>query len=218
MSIYPPVRDEMIRLLSVPRLATYTAACDGDVKRALELYRWNLTVSTAFFESIHYFEVAFRNCVDGAVAAWVATGEPEVTSWFDDSTVPLSEGAWRQVQQAKERIVDAGQVVAHGRIVAELSLGFWEALLSDRYNRTIWATCLKDAFPGTRRQRLHDAVDQIRRLRNRIAHHEPLISRDLESDYELLLGTAERISPRLAWWIDATSRLADVLPERPMAR
>lgn len=108
MSIYPPVRDEMIRLLSVPRLATYTAACDGDVKRALELYRWNLTVSTAFFESIHYFEVAFRNCVDGAVAAWVATGEPEVTSWFDDSTVPLSEGAWRQVQQAKERIVDAG--------------------------------------------------------------------------------------------------------------
>lgn len=214
MSIYPPVRDEMIRLLSVPRLATYTAACDGDVKQALELYRWNLTVSTAFFESIHYFEVAFRNCVDRAVA----TSAPGATSWFDDSTVPLSNGAWKQVRQARDRIVQAGQTVVHGRVVAELSLGFWAALLSERYNRTLWATCLKDAFPGARRQRLHEAVDEIRRLRNRIAHHEPLISRDLDSDYEVLLATAERISPRLAWWIDGTSRVGGVLAQRPTAR
>lgn len=54
MSIYPPVRDEMIKLLSAPRLSTYTDACGGDMKIALELYQWNLEVSGTLFTSIHY--------------------------------------------------------------------------------------------------------------------------------------------------------------------
>jgi len=36
MSIYQPVRDERIRLLSVPRLSRYTTACAGDLKAAID--------------------------------------------------------------------------------------------------------------------------------------------------------------------------------------
>ncbi|MGC9667099.1 hypothetical protein ACNTMW_11155 [Planosporangium sp. 12N6] len=102
-----------------------------------------------------------------------------------------------------------------GRVVAELSLGFWWSLLAENYNRTIWQPCLRQAFPNARRGMLYASIDDVRRLRNRIAHHEPIHGRDLPSDYRTLLDTAEHVSPRLPWWIDTTSRVPTVLMKRP---
>jgi len=59
--MYPPVRRTMVGLLSAPRMSTYLGACNDDVEDAVELYRWNLDISMALFESIHYLEVATRN-------------------------------------------------------------------------------------------------------------------------------------------------------------
>ena len=73
-------------------------------------------------------------------------------------------------------------------------------------------------FPAPDKARLHDAVDHLRLLRNRIAHHEPVHSRDLVGDYTRILDTAERISSRLAWWIDTTSRVPALLDTRPTIR
>lgn len=73
MSIYPPVRDDLARLLSQPRLEEYKTASGGKLDDALQLYAWNLEVSAAFFESIHYLEVALRNTMDASLGAWAAT-------------------------------------------------------------------------------------------------------------------------------------------------
>lgn len=211
MSIYQPVRDEMIRLLSVPRLGTYTAACGGDVKAAIELYQWNLEVSSALFTPIHYFEVALRNTIDMRLTKDFGGSQ----SWFDAPTTPLSGGGKGKVAQAKGRVTAAGHQITHGRVVAELSLGFWWTLFADSYNRTLWGPSLRHAFPQARRDRLHYEIDKIRLLRNRIAHHEPLIAYDLAAEYTRILQTAERIDVRLAWWIDATSRVGATLDRRP---
>ena len=211
MSIYQPVRDEMIRLLSVPRLSTYTAACGGDIKAAIELYQWNLEVSSALFTAVHYFEVALRNTIDVRLAKDFGGSQ----SWFDAPATPLSSGAKAKVRQARGRVVEAGHQVTHGRVVAELSLGFWWTLFADSYNRTLWGPSLRQAFPHARRDRLHSEIDKVRLLRNRIAHHEPLIGHDLHAEYTRILQTAEQIDVRLAWWIDATSRFGAILDRRP---
>lgn len=222
MSTFPPVRDELARLLSQPRLAPYKAAAGGQLEPALRLYTWNVEVGAAFFESLHYFEVAFRNTTHDALSTWASTlpggsSQPGGSGrWYDHPAVSLNPGSHAAVRTAIRRATDDGRrAELPGRVVAELSLGFWGGLLADGYNRSLWQPCLQHAFPGARRRALHDAVDELRRLRNRIAHHEPLHTRDLAADYATLLGTAERIAPRLSWWIDTTSRVPTVFGRRP---
>ena len=212
MSLYQPVRNEMIRLLSTPRLSTYAAACNGDIKQAVELYQWNLEVSGAIFPSIHYFEVALRNTMDTRLTNVFGTAGQ---SWFDRTDIGLTGKARGKIALAKRYVTDAGHTVTHGHVIAELTLGFWWSLLAEGYNDTLWAPALRAGFHNARVRKLHDAVDEIRKLRNRVAHHEPLIHHDLEAEYARILATAEYISPRLAWWIDATSSLSSVLARRP---
>ncbi len=211
MSIYPPVRDEMIRLLSPPRLSTYEQACGQDMKSALALYQWNLEVSSSLFGSIHYFEVALRNTMHQQLTKSLGDGS---TPWYDVPGV-LNDGGSRTVRRAKSTVAAADHEVTDGRVVAELGLGFWWSLLAEGYNRTLWQPSLQHAFVGARRATLHANINEIRLLRNRIAHHEPLLKHDLQAEYVRLLATAERISPRLAWWIDATSTLSVALDGRP---
>lgn len=104
----------------------------------------------------------------------------------------------------------------HGKVVAELSFGFWWSLLADEYNRTLWEPCLRHAFDGrVRRRRLHRELDELRRLRNRIAHHEPIHARDLATDMERLVDTAGRISAVLRDHVEQTTRVPEVLAVRP---
>ncbi|CPU65582.1 Uncharacterised protein [Mycobacteroides abscessus] len=44
-------------------------------------------------------------------------------------------------------------------------------------------------------------------LRNRIAHHEPLLGLDIPREYQGIISLAELVEPRLGWWIDTTSRV-----------
>lgn len=216
MSVYPPVRNELARLLSQARLAPYKQAVPGaKLDGALELYVWNLAIAMAMFESIHYFEVGLRNTMHEALEAW-ATQLGATDPWYRDPVVPLDKGSRSKIQQAIKRATDDGALPeVPGGVVAELTFGFWWSLLAASYNRTLWQQCFRLTFPNMRRQRLHDSLDRIRVLRNRIAHHEPIHTRPLLADYIALLETAERVSPRLSWWIDNTSRVATVLKQRP---
>lgn len=217
MSIYPPVRDELARMLSQPRLAKYKQSVPGGkLSAALELYTWNLAVSGAFFESLHFLEVGLRNTMDAALADWASTTLGASDPWYRDTAVPLTSDSRSKVAQAISRSTDKGaRPELPGGVVAELSFGFWWSLLATNYNRSLWQPCLRHAFANASRGRLHGELDHLRILRNRIAHHEPVHGRNLERDYVVMLETAERVAPRLSWWIDNTSRVPALLRERP---
>jgi hypothetical protein len=62
--------------------------------------------------------------------------------------------------------------------------------------------CLQHAFPsGTARVDVERRIAQIYELRNRIAHHEAIHQRDLEKDFDILIGLCEALHPRLGWWV-----------------
>jgi hypothetical protein len=202
-------------LLSQPRLQPYRAANGGDLAAALELYQWNVEISACFYESLHYLEIGLRNAMDWHLERWAA-GIGASQPWYRDPAVPLTGTTRKAIDKARGRATADGRPELHGRVTAELMLGFWWSLLADEYNRRLWQPCLQYAFDGSvRRRQLHLALDDLRRLRNRIAHHEPIHTRDLKVDYANLLDTSGRISPHLRAQIETTSRVRAVLARRP---
>ena len=92
MSTYPPVRDDLERLLSQARLNEYKLAVGGKLDTALRLYARSLSASAAFFESMHYLEVALRNTMDEALTRWASTDLAATDPWYRSSAVPATAG------------------------------------------------------------------------------------------------------------------------------
>ena len=43
---------------------TYLHVTDGNLKRGIRLYQWNIDISGATYEDLHVVEVVLRNAVD----------------------------------------------------------------------------------------------------------------------------------------------------------
>jgi len=117
----------------------------------------------------------------------------------------MTKKATNQVQRMKND-------PAPGRLVAELPLGFWVGLFANAYDQTLWRTDLHRLFkPRPKRQQLHDNLDRLRTLRNRIAHHEPIFQRDLVADYNRAREVIHALSPELCTWMESHARVFDVI-------
>jgi hypothetical protein len=201
--------------LSPPRLGSYVAAAGPS--GALELYAWNCRASTTLFELIGWFEVAWRNNIDRAICA----GRDDRTQhWLFDRTFPLQPRTWEKVSVAMRTVGGRTRQPTSGQVIAELSLGFWR-FTARGYWTTIWRTHLSHAFPHApgvpQAAQMDRQLDRIIKLRNRIAHHEPIgqvaaVHRTVED----MLAIGSWISPAMArWWRDRTTvRLA--LADRPL--
>jgi len=173
---------ETIRdLLTSDRLRSYLASCDQDLSRALELYEWNLSASAAIMQTTAMVEVVVRNALDAQLVAW-AGGRGSQT-WLD--TIPLDARGLADVAKARDRATNYGRaVLTHGKVVAELSFGFWRYLTAQRYHASLWVPALHAAFPGgdddlrTRRRDVERHLADLMLVRNRAAHHEPIHRRN----------------------------------------
>lgn len=195
------------RLLSRARLAPYMEASNGSWAHAIALYDWNIKIGAAFFESIHYLEIGLRNALDNAASSRLGV------TWLMPTSSILTPQSRRAVTVALRQA--GGSNAPRGKLIAELPFGFWWSLLADEYNRRLWQPALQHAFERTvRRRRLHADLDDLRRLRNRIAHHEPIHTRDLHADFAKVLDIARRLGAALGDHIAATSRVAQVLAAR----
>jgi hypothetical protein len=209
----PPAPSVVQRCLSPARLGTYVGACAGDVEAALRLYRWNASVSAAFWEVLGHGEVILRNAMhDELTAHHQLRGDPG--EWFDDPRRLLTSRALDDIQVAKQR---AGRGAPPGKVVAELSLGFWRYLLAHRYAATLWPA-IRHAFPNLPRRgqrTLEGHVSDLHLLRNRIAHHEPLINVPLQRRLRSLEFVLDRIDPQIrVWALEDGGRLPTLLQNR----
>jgi hypothetical protein len=200
--------------LSHARLAPYVAAAGPS--GALELYAWNCRVSTVLFELIGWFEVAWRNNIDQAICAGRRAG---ARHWLFDQTFPLQPRTWDKVAVAARNVGSRTRQPTSGQLIAELTLGFWRFTASG-YRQTIWMNYLSHAFPHAPRRpqaaQMDRQLDGIIKLRNRIAHHEPIgRSAAVHRTVEDMLAIGSWISPVMArWWRERTTvRL--VLADRP---
>src|SRR5262249_1416017 len=136
-------------------------------------------------------------------------GEPV---WYLDPGRVLHARAGYAVQEARDRATQEGRVETPGRVVAELSLGFWRYLLTTYYDGTLWRDTLYRAFPGQARRRVvHDAAKVVHRCRNRIAHQEPIFNKPVADIRFTALALVGWICPVSREWIERHCRTLDVL-------
>lgn len=189
--------------LSTERLSTYLAQTGADRKRAILLYECNSHLSESLYTPLQGLEVALRNSFQSQLEDCFARPD-----WYEDRRSPLSALHRDMVLKAKTRLTEDGKPHDPGRVVAELTFGFWTAMVGKKYAHSLWVPCLHKAFPRKKvgRKQVHLPLDRLRKLRNRIAHHEPVLARDLAEDYWIILEVVGWICPDTSAWIAETSR------------
>lgn len=119
------------------------------------------------------------------------------------------------IQTAEQALVADSKTPTPGRMLAELNFGFWVTILVPKYEVSLWRPALRRAFPmrpkGTERKDIQKTLNAIRRLRNRVAHHEPILSRDLKVDYLAIIKILGWICPDTATWVNHHSQTGNLI-------
>ncbi|WP_132975372.1 hypothetical protein [Pseudonocardia dioxanivorans] len=204
-------------------MSTYLRESAGDLPQALLLYRWNSEVSAAVWEVLGHMEIVLRNAIHGALTTRHQR-ESRPGFWFDDKRYGLHDTAAREVVLARRRATQVptgrrpSSPVPDGKIVAELSFGFWRYLLAKRYAPTLWPA-IRHGFPhlpSRRRENLEQPVTRLHRLRNRIGHHEPVLHEDLPGRIGDVTAVLDFVDTELTGWVfDDRVRLDRLLANRP---
>ena len=204
--------------LSTVRLAPYVAACQGDLDATLDLYAWNLRVSAAFFVDLSTVEVALRNSIDAKLRDKYQKRAGDAP-WYDQ--VPLSKEGNEEVNKALRRAQEQrGTTPSQDDVITQLTFGFWKSLLNKRYQASIWPV-IRPAFladpsrTSPSRDYVANLVGQMNYLRNRIAHHEPVFSRDLVWQNSLLLEILGLLCQDTRAWVVSQSETSSVLNHKP---
>lgn len=154
--------------MSNERLAVYREENDVAV---FSKYIHNIERNESIYPCIHLLEVALRNAIDRRLAALYGA------TWYD---VILDPEEKNQVDDARQKIRRKGRPETPGRVISELTFGFWTySLFKRRYDQRVWHRIIRDVFPTLRnrdrnRQTVSAKLHPIRDLRNSVFHHEPI--------------------------------------------
>jgi hypothetical protein len=212
--------------LSSPRFETYLQASSGDPGIALELYGWNSRMAAAALCDVGHLEIALRNAYDPLLCerfpGWAT--EPDGPLFTIEQGRPRTQTKQRRLnERSRDRLRSARESVgrdpSHGQIVAKLDFGFWSMLTVSARVDTLWTPILCRAFPGSlTRPQVHERVEAVLNLRNRLAHHEPVFGRQralmgrLNDVWALLLS----LRPEVASWVGAQSTVGQVAAQCPI--
>lgn len=203
--------------LSSARLDPYLSAAGGRLVEAFELYGWNARMSAALLLPAHFAEVVTRNAVvDVLVSVY---GRDWSTSPVFERSLPAGS---RGYSPRADLVATRKRVDSAGQLVAELEFVFWQHMFAARHDVRLWRPHILEAFPNVSRAdgpalraRLLTDLDAIRRLRNRIAHHEPIVGLDLGAELTRMIVLIELRCASTAAWVYEMEDASTVLAERP---
>lgn len=217
-----------------PRFQRYVDSAGGDRISALALYEWKASLSSALQKDFSHFEVALRNAYDKAISSsWKNS-----THWLLDPQSPVVVPLWRvktlagglkrgtDVNERNRRQVfraidNCGKKNAQaGKVIAELTFGFWRYMTTSAHEKSLWVKYLHEAFSGKpQRSDVDRIIGKVHSLRNRIAHQEPIFDLGPDLDpvkvHAEMMSVLERINPAAKAHVHASSTVAVVLSSRP---
>ena len=209
---------EFENIISAQRMRKYLVACGGDTKKAMTLYRYNLELSKEMFTVISCFEVALRNRIDNVLVNHLGN------EWLKDSI--LRGGIFnvdtrvantkKIIEKAYNGLLKDGKY-SHHKLLAEMEFGIWKYMYAaPQYALT--GNVLLDVFPNKPKTTVNiqfdnsyvfRELDYINKLRNRIAHHEPIcFNKNQNLDLTYVKNRHGRMIWLLQWMnIDSASLL-----------
>ncbi|MCE4062970.1 hypothetical protein LXM60_22485 [Pandoraea sputorum] len=201
---------ELEGCFSSPRLRRYMVAYKGDTARAATAYPHNLQLAEALLPSLNVLEIALRNSVHVRLTqtyedpAWWSTGR-----WITDRNLDRQT---ERVAKARSDLKRRGEAQTPDKVVAELNFGFWTSLFNAQFQESLWGP-LRHAFPKCpkkirKRDTISRALAQVRGLRNRAFHHEPLLwlGPSVEDQYMTGMEVIGWLNPKLRDWLKPMDR------------
>ena len=173
---------EFEAILSSQRLNRYVSACNGNTRKAIVLYRYNLQVSQEMFTLVSCFEVALRNAIDHQLT------ETFGSDWLRNSIMQGGFFTDPVLRKTKEIIENSYKKLyhthsySHYKLLADMKFGIWKYMFSPIQYRVTGQNLLR-IFPNKPRSSAEQQynqtfffnnLDRVNSLRNRIAHHEPV--------------------------------------------
>ncbi|PLR31095.1 hypothetical protein CYR23_16510 [Chimaeribacter arupi] len=193
--------------------------CQGS-SLPLELYAWNALTSAAFLAPLHLCEVVIRNAVADALEAQYGDRWP----WSPGFERSLPDPVMGYSQR-KDLFSARRNQQTTGKVIPELKFIFWQKLFTRRNDERLWNRYLRVVFPNSdsalavsqQRQVIYDDLERVRKLRNRIAHHEPIFSRELLADYKVIKQLIHLRCHVTAEWMDKHQQVLSLLNDSPMS-
>lgn len=207
------------RALSNERLHEYRRSSTDTALQRLGLYAWNIALCESLYPALHLCEVTLRNSLFEVLRREypVIPRGTRVTCWLDDGTRVLTAEHAARVQAVKQRLVDrlkgSRTPFTPGRLVAEMSFGFWTYLFDSDYGYVsprspgLWPRLIDQVFPNLpdaqtvprRRADFAARLAELVQLRNRAFHHEPLWKDPaLDCKHAMLIETINWMNPAVA--------------------
>ena len=208
------VHCDLEEALSFERFGRYLKWADADRERAIQLYTLNTKLSESFYLPLQMLEVALRNRIHHVLTQ--THGE----DWFLQDGILSVEHQHQQIQDAEDELCREKKDITPSRVVAALSFSFWTAMFSPKYD-TLWQQGFHrigrtPEGKGLRRKDFSEPLKALRTLRNRIAHHEPILLWNLPKHHDNAVKLTEWLSPAAAEWCRQHSRFHDVYPDEPL--
>ena len=121
----------------------------------------------------------------------------------------------RDLQNARSRVTTTGKAIP------ELKFVFWQRLFTSRHDQRLWVPYLRLVLPNLvlsktvaqLREEVYDDLEQIRALRNRIAHHEPVFARNLVDDLRKIVALIGYRAKETANWMMSNQQATAILAE-----
>lgn len=167
---------------------------------------------------VNILEIAVRNAIHDKLVERTSRGD-----WWSDAHLYLCGTEREAINSAIANLQRRGTPnPTSDQVIAATSFGLWVGLTGAGiprnnlygYETTLWQPRLRHAFPhrGERRRKyIHAKLNEIRVLRNRIAHHEPIYAVPLQAIYDAMLELVGMIDPEAVAFIASHSRAQQVI-------
>lgn len=173
MSLTDAERQILLLAFSDERMAKYLELTGGHLADAIELHHLDALVAAELTVSLKVTELTLRNAIHTALSK--ASGS---AYWFRDSRFKWRDRESDKLEQARKRAgrYSRSPVIA-GKVVSELTLGFWVGCFARWYEHSLWHPHLKQLFPdrSVKRHHVFDGLGALFLIRNRVAHHETIL-------------------------------------------
>lgn len=161
------------------KMRHYLNAAHQDKKVAAQMFHLDGAVAASFLEPIRLVELVLREAIHQNMTQVYGS------RWMHQEEL-IDARSLEKVTHSANRL---GKNPSGDKIVSDLSLGFWAGLFQKggpasfdpsqriRHSETLWTPVLSNLFKDERPERKYIAALtlKISYLRNRMAHHEPIL-------------------------------------------
>ncbi|MCH7905166.1 MAG: Abi family protein [Armatimonadetes bacterium] len=187
------------------RFRRYESSSHRDPLDHYAMYLWNLALSRDIYASIQALEVVLRSRIHQEMSRRYSND-----FWFEDQSL-MGRHELRAISDLRSSRRNITLSSSADQIVASLPFNYWVAIYGSNYTSDVHNQISASVFPHRkarlRRGDIAHKLGRIRKLRNRVAHHECICDiPTLQETYGFITDLLGDISPDYAALEARTSR------------